>query len=63
LGKSGQGTDNIVWNLKVLDQRYVYFGVKKTAVQTVTVKNADWSTPEGTIPRQTHLDFQRQSFP
>jgi hypothetical protein len=50
LGKSGQGTDNIVWNLKVLDQRYVYFGVKKTAEQTVTVKHADWVTPEGAVP-------------
>jgi uncharacterized repeat protein (TIGR02543 family) len=48
--KSGQGTASQTWNLKVRDLRYVYFGVKKSADQTVTVQSADWQTPESTTP-------------
>jgi hypothetical protein len=49
-GKTGQGTDNITWNLKLRDQRYVYFGVKKTEAQTITPGTADWASPGGAAP-------------
>jgi hypothetical protein len=49
-GKTGQGTDSITWNLKLRDQRYVYFGVKKTEAQTVTPGTADWEPPGGAAP-------------
>jgi hypothetical protein len=49
-GKTGQGTDSITWNLKLRDQRYVYFGVKKTEAQTITPGTADWTSPGGAAP-------------
>jgi hypothetical protein len=49
VGSSGQETANVTWNLGVLDTRYLYFGVRKTAGQTVTASVVELPAESGLL--------------